>query len=243
MKALLLLLSASLVFAQDAGEQAFAQTCGSGYCHNGRGGGGGAPRLAARGFEMAYIRNTVTNGVPGTSMPAFGQSLAPAQLNAIVTYVAGLNGIAAPQGGRGSSPIPAQPKLSAEAARGKALFSDAVRGFGRCSTCHEADGIGIPVAPPIFTIPANAAAMKALATPRVSTVTVSGEQMPGLVIASRSTSVIFYDLTTTPPVKRTVEPAAFQNREGSTWRHASVIGSYNDAELTAVLAFLRAVRR
>jgi hypothetical protein len=29
--------------------------------------------------------------------------------------------------------------------------------------------------------------------------------------------------------------------EGSTWRHASVIGSYNDAELGSILIYLRDV--
>jgi hypothetical protein len=29
--------------------------------------------------------------------------------------------------------------------------------------------------------------------------------------------------------------------EGSAWRHSSVIGAYNDAELTSILAYLREV--
>jgi hypothetical protein len=118
-----------------------------------------------------------------------------------------------------------------------------VRGFGRCSTCHEAGGFGIPVAPPIFTVPANAAALKALATPRVVTATVGQETMPALPVAVKSGSATFYDLTIPPPVRRTVEPAAFQMREGSAWRHATVIGEYGDAELTSILAYLRAVTR
>jgi hypothetical protein len=31
-----------------------------------------------------------------------------------------------------------------------------------------------------------------------------------------------------------------QPRDGSSWKHSSVIGSYSDADLTAILAFLRA---
>jgi mono/diheme cytochrome c family protein len=175
-------------------------------------------------------------------MPAFGQTLQPAELTAIVAYVARLNGVANPDvGGRGGPPPAAGPKLPAEAVRGRALFSDAVRGFGRCSTCHEAGGLGISVAPPIFAVPSNAAALRMLATPRVSTVTVGGSAMPALLVAAKSESVIFYDLTTTPPVRRTVAPADFRNREGSEWRHSSVIGAYSDAELASILAFLRAV--
>jgi mono/diheme cytochrome c family protein len=177
-------------------------------------------------------------------MAAFGQSLPPQDLAAIVAYVARLNGIANPvTGGRGAAPAAAGPKLSAEAARGRDLFTDAVRGFGRCSTCHEEGGYGIPVTPPVFNIPANAAALKSLATPRVVTATVNGESMPALPVAVKSDAAIFYDLTVPPPVRRTIPPAQFQTREGSTWRHASAIGEYSDADLTAILAYLRAVAR
>ena len=65
--------------------------------------------------------------------------------------------------------------------------------------------------------------------------------MPALVVSKKANAVIFYDLTTPPPVLRTESPAAVQTREGSTWRHSSVIGAYNDAELSAILAYLRAV--
>jgi hypothetical protein len=44
-----------------------------------------------------------------------------------------------------------------------------------------------------------------------------------------------------PPVLRTVDPAALKVADGSAWRHASVIGAYNDAELASTLAFLREV--
>src|SRR5262249_33851324 len=42
------------------GEQIFNKTCATGYCHALKGGsGGGAPRLAARGFDEQYI-NAIT---------------------------------------------------------------------------------------------------------------------------------------------------------------------------------------
>ena len=243
--ALLVLLLAAGAWAQNVedvvkrGEQLFATTCASGYCHGGRGGGGGAPRLAARGFDQVFINTTVTRGITGTSMAAFAGTLPPADVAAIVAYVARLNYVQnIAVGGRGA---PAAPKLSAEAARGQALFTDAVRGFGRCSTCHEVGGFGIPVAAPIHDIPQNTAALKALATPRVATATIAGQAMPALIVASKSTSVTLYDLTVTPPVLRNEVPGAVQTREGSAWRHSAAIGRYSDAELGTVLAFLRAV--
>ena len=134
---------------------------------------------------------------------------------------------------------PPEPPLSPEAERGRALFFDAVRGFGRCSTCHEVNGIGISVTTPIAKIPADAAALRALATPDVRTATVDGEAMPALIVSQGKTRALFYDLTSAPPVLRTVDPGALKVAEGSAWRHASVIGAYNDAELaidTRVLA-------
>ena len=223
------------------GEDVFAKTCATGYCHSSKGAvAGGAPRLAARGFDQDYIANTVMRGVPGTAMPAFGMNLPRADLVAVVAYVATLNGIANPNITFGSdAPARAAAPLSAEAARGRQLFSEATRGFARCSTCHEVNGIGIPVAAAIANIPADPAALKALAAPDVSTATVDGETMPILMVARRAQSVAFYDLTAAPPVLRTVVPDSIQTREGTSWKHSSVIASYSDADLAAILAYLR----
>jgi len=225
------------------GESVFNTTCATGYCHGARGANGGAPRLAARGFDQNFIGGTVAQGVAGTAMPAFGTTLSRADLTAVVAYVASLNGIANPviAPGNGPQPAPAAAKLSPDAARGRTLLSDAVRGFGRCSTCHEVGNIGIPVATPIARIPADVAALKALATPQVSTVSLGSESMPALVVSKKANAVMFYDLSTPPPVLRTESPTSVQMREGGTWRHASVIGPYSDAELSAILTYLRAV--
>jgi mono/diheme cytochrome c family protein len=242
-RALLFLALAALSPAQDLvkqGEAVFGKSCATGYCHGARGTNGGAPRLAARGFDQAFIANTVQRGIPNTAMPAFGTTLSRADLNAVVAYVASLNGVTS-FAVNGGPPGAATPKLSGEAARGHDLFSDSVRSFGRCSTCHEVGGIGIPIATPIAKVPADVAALKALASPQVSTATIGSESMPALVVSKRANSVVFYDLTGAPPVLRTESQTSVQTREGSTWRHASVIGSYNDAELSAILAYLRTV--
>jgi len=87
------------------------------------------------------------------------------------------------------------------------------------------------------------AALKAVPTPHVSSVTVGGEMLPALVLSKKSSAVLFYDLTTPPPVLRTELPDAVQVRDGGNWRHSSVIGSYNDVELSAILAYLSEVLR
>ncbi len=238
MKGVLLLLMPMLGWSQSAGEKVFAQSCATGYCHGARGTPAGAPRLAGRGFDQAYITNTVMRGLPGTAMPAFGTTLSRADLSAVVAYVAGLNGIAIAPVNLGSGPAET-PRLSPESERGRALFFDAVRGFGRCSTCHEVNGIGIPVTTTISKIPTDAAALRALSTPDVQTATVNGEAMPALIVSQGKTRALFYDLTSPPPVLRTVDPGALKVAEGSAWRHSAVIGAYNDAELTSILEYLR----
>jgi hypothetical protein len=97
------------------------------------------------------------------------------------------------------------------------------------------------VATPIAKVPASAVALRNLATPAVSTATFGGATMPALVLSQGSRSAIFYDLSTPPPVLHTAEPGAAKFTEGSSWRHSSVLGAYSDAELTSVLAYLRAV--
>jgi mono/diheme cytochrome c family protein len=241
-RALLLLIIPALAWSQSSGEKVFAQSCATGYCHGARGTPAGAPRLAGRGFDQSYITSTVMRGLPGTAMPAFGTTLSRADLGAVIAYVARLNGITNPTINLGPGPGtagPGEPSLSAEAERGRALFFDALRGFGRCSTCHEVNGIGIPVTTPIATIPADAAALRALRTPDVWTATVAGEAMPALIVSQAKTRALFYDLTSAPPVLRTVDPGALKVTERSAWRHASVIGAYNDAELAPILAYLR----
>ena len=245
MKLALLLVTAMIAFAQapapittSKGETVFAQTCASGYCHGARGAGGGAPRLAARGLDLPYITNKISNGVDGAGMPAFGKTLPKADLAAVTAYVASLNGISS---GKAATVAPIM--LGAQAKQGETLFRDAVKGFGRCSTCHLVGNFGIPVAAPMHAVPTTLAAFKSLATPHVVTATASGDTMPALIVAKKSTEVTFYDLTMPPPVLRTVAPASFASTGSSAWRHASVIGAYNDTELTAVLAYLRAAVR
>ena len=225
------------------GEAVFSKTCATGYCHGVRGGPSGAPRLAARGFNQGYIDKVVRNGVADTGMASFSTRLSPPDLVAVIAYVATLNGIANPDvsmDGSGEG-VSTRPTLTGEAVRGARLFSEAVRSFGRCSTCHEVGGFGIPVAAPMAKVPASAAELKALATPDVKTVVMGGESMPVLVLSQGKQATVFYDLTSAPPVQRDAEPGSVKFSDGSSWRHSSVIGAYNESELAAILDYLRAV--
>jgi mono/diheme cytochrome c family protein len=226
----------ALASAQDIltrGADVFAKTCATPYCHGPKGAGGGAPKLAARGFDEIYIASVTRAGVPGTSMQGYGSTLARADFNAVIAYVASLNGVE-PRGAQ--SPEPA--RLSPDAARGRDLFFDSVRGVDRCSTCHQVQGLGIAVAP-IANIPATAAALRNAATPDVRTARVGADHFPALVVSAGGRRTVLYDLTTPPPVMRTVESAAVGIADNGAWRHAAVVKSYDDRELESILAFLR----
>lgn len=228
----------AIAFAQQ-GEKIFKQTCATGYCHGARGEAGGAPRLAGRGFDQEYITSTITRGIPGTAMQGFGNTLSRSDLMAVAGYVGALNGVAAPSSG---APQPAK-ALSPDGARGRELFSEAARSFARCSTCHEINGIGIPVTTPIAGVPVSVVALKTLATPHVRTAAVDGETIPALVIGEVRHRMILYDLTSAPPVQRSFDPSTVKITEGSSWTHASVISSYSDAEISSILTYLRAMVR
>jgi mono/diheme cytochrome c family protein len=232
----LLLAFGILAHAQD-GAEVFAKTCANSYCHGPRGAGGGAPKLASRGFDEIYIASVTRAGVPGTAMQGYGSSLPRASLNAVVAYVASLNGIE-------THTTPAEPAatLSTDAIRGRDLFFDAVRGVDRCATCHQVQGLGIAIAA-IAKVPANAAALRAIATPDVKTTRLGADHFPTIVISEGGRRTVLYDLTTLPPVLRTVDASSIGIADYSAWMHSTVIKSYDDPELESILVFLRSVVR
>jgi mono/diheme cytochrome c family protein len=221
------------------GLEVYNKSCATGYCHGVKGTPGGAPRLAARGFDDAYVSQTVRAGVAGTGMPAFGATLERADLLAVVAYVDSLNGVTPP-----ANPFAARPetrRLAPEAQRGRQLFADQVRGFERCSMCHQADGIGIAVALPFTSIPERVAGLRQIATPQIETATAEGDSFPALVLNRNGAQTKLYDLKQMPPVLRAFPKGSVTFESGTHWRHESMLASYNDQELEAILAFLRAV--
>jgi len=248
MRGALLMLAAGLASAQGVqelvtqGAEVYAKSCATGYCHGVKGAVGGAPRLASRGFDETYIMTVTRVGVKGTAMQAFGTILPRRDLMAVVAYVATLNGIATPNLGRGMPAAePPRRVLPADAAKGRELFFEAVRGFARCSTCHAVDGLGIAITTPIANIPANVAALRDLVTPAVKTATGPGESFPALVLTQGARETKVYDFTLPPPVMRVFPSGALKIADGSAWKHSSVIASYQDAELASILSFLKAV--
>ena len=126
-----------------SGQQIFSSTCAG--CHglDARGGEHG-PNIATdarvQRLSDANLLSIIRNGIPKGGMPAFGTSLKPAQLDAVVSYLRSLQG----KGG----PVVA---IAGDAAAGRLLF------FGRaeCSRCHMVAGEGGFIAPDLSGYGAN----------------------------------------------------------------------------------------
>ena len=244
-RVLLFIMFSAACFGQNAavtkGLDIYNKTCGTGYCHGVGGTAGGAPRVAARGFDDAYVMQVVRLGIPHTGMPAFG-TMERADLLAVVAYVDSLNGVTPPANPNlGAGPV--RPKLSAEAQKGREYFADQVRGMTRCSVCHQADGLGFPVTLPLKMIPANLADLAQIKTPALETATAEGDTFPALALDKNGSQPKVYDLTTPPPVLRTFAKGSITFKAGSAWKHADMLKPYSEQELELILVFLRAVSK
>jgi putative heme-binding domain-containing protein len=110
-------------------------------CHgvNGRGGRGGPELVSGRwkhGGKDADLARTISQGVPGTEMPAFSVRFNPEQIAALVAYVRSL-----------ASPADAV-EISGNVDNGRRIFS----GKGGCSSCHMVAGRGGVLGPDLTNI-------------------------------------------------------------------------------------------
>jgi len=111
-----------------AGKSAFNSSCAA--CHGLDGHGGDkAPNIATSArvlhFSDAELSGIISNGVPGTGMPAF-HSLSPKQIHDLVGYLRSL---------QGRVEVGA---VNGNVQHGKAIFF----GKGNCSDCHTISGQG-----------------------------------------------------------------------------------------------------
>src|SRR5581483_6758868 len=87
-----------------------------------------------RAATDAQLRALVTNGIPGTAMPAF--KFDPSELTMIVAYV------------RNMRAFEGQSVSLGDAERGRTIFE----GSGGCTRCHRVNGKGPRVAPDLSDI-------------------------------------------------------------------------------------------
>jgi cytochrome c oxidase cbb3-type subunit III len=115
--------------------QLYAQNCQA--CHGVNGQNGPATDLANPEYQALVddntLRNVISNGMPGTQMPAWAQSaggmLTDAQINALI---AGMRKEwAKPNAFAGAAPPPYAQNQSGDVQRGQQLYQ------GRCASCHQ----------------------------------------------------------------------------------------------------------
>jgi len=75
----------------EAGKRIYLGSCSMTYCHAAGGIGGGGPKLRDREFTPEYLTLLITQGVPGTPMPAFKESLNKQQIAQLVAYILSLS--------------------------------------------------------------------------------------------------------------------------------------------------------
>jgi putative heme-binding domain-containing protein len=75
----------------EAGNRVYLGSCSMTYCHAAGGIGGGGPRLRDREFTAEYLTHLITEGVPGTGMPAFKNTLSRQQIEQCVAYLLSLS--------------------------------------------------------------------------------------------------------------------------------------------------------
>ena len=118
----------------------YAKNCSG--CHGAEGKGGAAIALANPEYlaisDDATLRRVATNGIPGTSMPAFAQSaggmLTAKQIDAIIRGLR--ERWSKPDVLSGADPPPYSAPASGDPSRGAEAFAT------YCSSCHGADGRG-----------------------------------------------------------------------------------------------------
>ena len=231
------LLPAALVAQPDIklGAETYAQNCANQYCHGADGEPGAAPALAGRGMRYRGIARPVIYSVRNTNMPPWKDNLSQLEFDAVIEYVLSLQGPAkisvATTHSQQVRPFLKHP--------GRELFFDAGR-VGACGSCHEFEGLGIAIAPPIREAPASVAALRAAAGTAVRTVTTgSGASFPALEAEGDRGLKRYYDLSPKLPVLRALAPDQVAAEAGSDWTHEARLALYGEAEQSTLVEYLQ----
>ncbi|MBI3474086.1 MAG: c-type cytochrome [Candidatus Solibacter usitatus] len=215
--------------AVSRGEKIFAQSCSVGYCHGMAGAAARGPRLRGRTFAKDYLYKATRDGIPKSAMPGWKERLKDDEIWAVVEYIQSLSAGGALETAPAATPAPGPSVAQAPAHPGQALFVE------RCGGCHAAAGKGTAVGPSISRV----TAMPAGAPKQVQIVKLKdGETFPAVVVSREEGFVQVYDLTSPPPVKRTLESAEIASiTAAASWPHPA---APTPEELASIIGYLRA---
>lgn len=206
------------------GEKIFAQSCSVGYCHGVAGAAARGPRLRGREFAPGYVYQVTRDGIPRSAMPAWKDKLPDGDIHAVAAYVMSLGteaGEAAPAPSH--APAAASPTIV-----GRGAFLE------RCGICHKGEGNGVG----LLGRQTAASLEEAFGRPAKAVVRLTlsgGESFPAFVSSEEKGWVVAYDLSVTPPVRRTLAASSLQSRKAEPgWRHPKVAAG----ELTEITQYL-----
>jgi putative heme-binding domain-containing protein len=210
------------------GAKLFAPSCGNAYCHGTGGNGGGAPRLRGKDLEAAYVFKSISNGIPGTSMPGFKSELSEDQIWKVVAFIVSAAKTSAtadpplslPAASSSTAPVNsaeaiASSSLAGSSQAGKALFFDGSQPKS-CHACHSFNGEGTPIGPDLSAAASRSPRdlllsiilARGLKDAQYATITVAlrnGERIVGVKKEEDAESLRIYDTTELPAVLRTVQ--------------------------------------
>lgn len=232
------------------GEVVFAQSCATGYCHGSAGTAGRGPRLRGTGLGRDRILEATREGIPRSAMPGWEGKLSETDLSAVVEYVWSLAMDTREPPAEEPMPPGTGPAVFVgfdgpeHVSRGRDLFFDATR-EARCGICHEAGGRGIPVGPDLLALGdgLDATLVGRTRSRRSSHVLrarlTDGQSFAALRVAQEDDRVQLFDLTTIPPVLRTLLPDEIESlAQDGNWEHRTVSTEYSDDELRAIVDYL-----
>ena len=169
-----------------------------------------APGTRAQRLSDAQLAGIISNGVPGTGMPAF-RTLTPVQIRAVVSYVRSLQG------------KDAVLTLSGDANRGRAIFF----GKGDCSSCHSIAGEGGFIGPDLTQYGATSSEHgvrdEIVRSPRVPPrgyrmaliITVKGDRLEGLIRNEDNFSIQLQTKDGRFHLLKRADVQSCENRDGS----------------------------
>ena len=188
-----------------------------------------------RGLSDAQLAGVVSNGVPGTGMPAF-RTLSAAQVRGLVGYLRLLQG-------KGEAA-----RLSGDARRGGEIFF----GKGGCSSCHAVGGKGGFLGPDLTGYAATASAdgirNEIVRSPRVpahgyraaSVTTTQGEHMEGLIRNEDNFSIQLQTTNGSFHLLKKSDVQSCERRDGSLMP-ADYREKLSDAELDDLVNYLMTI--
>ena len=227
------------------GKRVFETSCAVGYCHGVDGRAGHGPRLRDRVWSRNYLYKTIEQGIPSSSMPAWGGKLSDEKIAAVISYIFT---ISKEDPASESTLEPAkisQPDAPADAP-GKALFFDLTRDRN-CGVCHRIDDAGADIAlaftglrgTPVQVL-LNQIRSRPVSERNIQVTLRNGEGFCGVKVGEDRTSIRVYDLAGAgPPVLRAIDRAALLGVKAcpSLNVHADNSKAYSSQDLSSIAAF------